>query len=95
MWGENGQGAGLESALSPLPLIPELGDTEGLESGRVTACPFYQRDLPYSWETFLENVMVSLNVVCARASVDPGVTVIMFSTPRKCFASLNIGGGGL
>lgn len=58
VWGDNGADAGLESALTPPVLIPALSDSEALESGRVIACPYYQRELPYAWETFLENVMV-------------------------------------
>ena len=87
MWGENGQDAGLESALTPLPLIPELGDTEALESGRVNACSYYKRDLPYSWETFMENVLVSLSVVRANFCASPRVTVcdLVFNSPALFF----------
>lgn len=58
MWGDNGADAGLESALAPPIMIPALSDAEALKSGKVVACPYYQRELPYAWETFLENVMV-------------------------------------
>lgn len=61
VWGENGVDAGLESAVTPAPLVPELDDTEGIESGRIDTGSIYQRDLPYSWETFMENVLVSLH----------------------------------
>ena len=70
VWGENGPDAALESAVTPAPLIPELDDAEAVESGRVTAGAIYQRDLPYSWETFIENVVVS----CAWS----------MSSPRRC-----------
>ena len=59
VWGENGLDSGLESAVTPAPLVPELDDTTGIDSGRVTTGSIYQRDLPYSWETFMENVLVS------------------------------------
>lgn len=59
VWGENSLNAGLESAATPAPLIPELNDAEGIKSGRVNTGAVYQRDLPYSWETFMENVLVS------------------------------------
>ena len=63
VWGENGPDAALESAVTPAPLIPELDDAGAVESGRVTAGAIYPRDLPYSWETFIENVVVNLCVV--------------------------------
>lgn len=59
MWGDNGPDAGLESALNQPALIPELSDAEGLESGRIVAAPVGHRDLPYGWDTFMENVLVS------------------------------------
>lgn len=59
VWGDNGPDAVLESAVTPAPLIPELNDAETVESGRVAASSLYQRDLPYSWEIFMENVVVS------------------------------------
>lgn len=58
MWGENGPESGLESALAQPALIPELSDAEGLESGRIAAAPVGHRDLPYGWDTFMENVLV-------------------------------------
>ncbi|CAN0374605.1 unnamed protein product, partial [Laminaria digitata] len=57
VWGENGLDAGLESAVTLAPLIPELDDAGGIESGRVNTGSIYQRDLPYAWETFMENVL--------------------------------------
>ncbi|CAM9702713.1 unnamed protein product, partial [Laminaria digitata] len=57
VWGENGPDAGLESAVTPAQLVPELDDAEGIESGRVITGTLYQRDLPYAWETFMENVL--------------------------------------
>lgn len=60
MWGENGPDAGLESALTQPALIPELSDAEGLESGRIAAAPVGHRDVPYGWDTFMENVLVSV-----------------------------------
>lgn len=59
VWGENGPDAVLESAINPPVLIPELNDEEAIKSGRVTAGSVLQRDLPYAWETFVENVVVS------------------------------------
>ena len=59
VWGDNGRDAGLESALTPAALVPELNDAEGLKSGRVVALSPYVRDLPYAWETLMENLMVS------------------------------------
>lgn len=58
VWGENSPDAGLESALTHPALIPELGDTEGLRSGKVVPGSASQRDLPYGWDTWAENVMV-------------------------------------
>lgn len=66
VWGENGPDAVLESAVTSPPLIAELNDAEAVASGRVTAGAIYQRDLPYSWETFLENVVVSVFVILVR-----------------------------
>ncbi|CAN0159054.1 unnamed protein product, partial [Laminaria digitata] len=57
VWGENGPDAGLESALTQPALIPELSDAEGLESGRIAAAPVGHRDVPYGWDTFMENVL--------------------------------------
>ncbi|CAN0539734.1 unnamed protein product, partial [Scytosiphon promiscuus] len=54
VWGENGPDAGLESALTQPALIPELSD-----SGRIVPAPVGHRDLPYGWDTFMENVLVS------------------------------------
>lgn len=58
VWGNAGPDAGLESALAPLPLIPELDDTEGLKEGRVIATPLSVRDVPYGWDTMMENIVV-------------------------------------
>ncbi|CAM9907050.1 unnamed protein product, partial [Sphacelaria rigidula] len=57
VWGNAGPDAGLESALAPLPLIPELDDTEGLKEGRVIATPLSVRDVPYGWDTMMENIV--------------------------------------
>ena len=79
VWGNNGPDARLESALTPVRLIPALNDAEAVESGRVIACPYYQRDLPYAWETFLENVMVScLRVVANRPLCVLTLTPVLF-----------------
>lgn len=58
VWGEAGPDAGLESALAPMPLIPELDDEEGVKDGRVSAMPVSHRDLPYGWDTMMENLLV-------------------------------------
>lgn len=57
VWGENGPDAGLESALTPAQLIPDLDDKEGIESGRVMLASVGQNDLAYGWDTFMENVV--------------------------------------
>lgn len=59
VWGDNGRDAGLESALTPAALVPELIDAEALKSGKVVALSPYVRDLPYAWETLMENLVVS------------------------------------
>eukprot|EP00904_Undaria_pinnatifida_P002163 jgi/Undpi1/11948/HiC_scaffold_4.g01647.m1 len=69
VWGENGPDAVLESAVTSPPLIAELNDAEAVASGRVTAGAIYQRDLPYSWETFLENVVDPSHVVVAHHGI--------------------------
>lgn len=56
VWGENGVDAALESAVTPAPLIPELDDAT-IEPGRINIGAIYQRDLPYAWETFMENIL--------------------------------------
>lgn len=58
VWGENSPDAGLESALAQPRLIPELDDIEGIRSGRVVTGKTAQRDLPYGWDTWVENVVV-------------------------------------
>ena len=63
VWAENGRDAVLESAVTPLARIPELDDVEAVKSGRVTVGAVLQRDLPYAWETFMENVLVSSQVL--------------------------------
>lgn len=62
VWGDNGPDAGLESAVSPAALIPVLEDAEVVESGRVSTGSIYQRDVPYAWETFVENFLVRSRV---------------------------------
>ena len=71
VWGENSLNAGLESAVTPAPLIPELDDVEGIESGRVNTGAVYQRDLPYAWETFMENVLVRTVVSSFSRAMTP------------------------
>lgn len=71
VWGDNGPDAGLESALTLPPLIPALNDAEALEAGRVIACPYYLRELPYAWETFLENVVVRYYYSISRPTILP------------------------
>lgn len=63
VWAENGPDAGLESALAMPALIPDLSDVEGLKSGRVVPAPIGHRDLAYGWDTFVENVVVSGQLV--------------------------------
>lgn len=62
VWGDNSRDAPLESAIVPVARIPELDDEEAIKSGRVTAGSVLQRDLPYAWETFMENVVVSITI---------------------------------
>ena len=63
VWADNGRDAPLESAIVPVARIPELDDDEAIKSGRVTVGSVLQRDLPYAWETFMENVVVSTTVL--------------------------------
>lgn len=58
VWGENGPDAVLESLLSKPALVAALEDKEGIQSGRVVPGALVQRDLAYSWDTFMENIMV-------------------------------------
>ena len=53
VWGENGPDAALESAMSS-PALPEMPPGKKLLKGAIA-----QRDLPYGWDVFMENVMVS------------------------------------
>ena len=53
VWGESGQQAKVESELRKPRLIPELEET----SDRVIKLYWYQRDLPFGWDFYLENVM--------------------------------------
>ena len=71
VWGDNGRDAGLESALTPAALVPELNDAEALESGRVVALSPYQRCLPYAWEIFMENGVVS----CVGSAIVTGAAI--------------------
>lgn len=65
VWGEAGPDAVLESALAPLPLdVPELDDTEARKDGRVFAFPPSQIDMPYGWDTVMENHMVRISWLC-------------------------------
>eukprot|EP00904_Undaria_pinnatifida_P002166 jgi/Undpi1/11950/HiC_scaffold_4.g01649.m1 len=66
VWGDNGPDAGLESAVSPAALIPVLEDAEVVESGRVSTGSIYQRDVPYAWETFVENFLDPSHVTVAH-----------------------------
>lgn len=75
MWGENGPDAALESALTPAHLIPELADEEGLKSGKVRPAPIGQNDLAYGWDTFMENVVVSLCMIRLVISRVSGVVL--------------------
>lgn len=58
VWGDNGPDAGLESALQSPPLVAELDDAAGLKSGQITPAALSQRDLPYGWDTLIENLVV-------------------------------------
>lgn len=60
MWGEAGPAAKLQSLLSPPPLVTELDDEDLRKSGRIREIPLTQRDMPYGWETLMENFVVSL-----------------------------------
>ena len=53
VWGENGPDAALESAMSS-PALLQVPPGKKVIRGAIT-----QRELPYSWEFFVENVMVS------------------------------------
>ena len=53
VWGENGPDAALESAMSS-PALLQVPPGKKVIAGAVT-----QRELPYGWEFFVENVMVS------------------------------------
>lgn len=58
VWSENGPDAMLESLLSKPALVSALEDKDGIKSGRVVPGALVQRDLAYSWDTFMENIMV-------------------------------------
>ncbi len=53
VWGESGNQAKVESELRKPRLIPELED----KSDRVLKLYWYQRDLPFGWDFYMENVM--------------------------------------
>ena len=82
VWGDNGRDAGLESALTPAVLVPELNDAEALESGRVIALSYYHRDLPYAWETCMENGVVS----CVGFATVTGAAIAAGALVRVPFA---------
>eukprot|EP00903_Cladosiphon_okamuranus_P022582 g20777.t1 len=69
VWAENGPDAALESALTPAQLIPELDDKEGLASGKVAPANVGQNDLPYGWDTFLENVVDPAHVYVSHHGI--------------------------
>lgn len=66
VWGDNGPDAVLESLLSQPALVSALEDKEGIKSGRVIPGALTQRDLAYSWDTFMENIMVRSGVCTTR-----------------------------
>ncbi|KAG2432371.1 hypothetical protein HYH02_012944 [Chlamydomonas schloesseri] len=53
VWGESGPTAAADSAAKGPALVPEL---EELPASRVQALPWFFRDLPYSYDYFVENV---------------------------------------
>ncbi|WP_198648453.1 Rieske 2Fe-2S domain-containing protein [Cyanothece sp. BG0011] len=53
VWGESGEEANVESELRQPRIIPELED----KSDRVIKLFWYQRDLPFGWDFYMENVM--------------------------------------
>ncbi|KAG2439644.1 hypothetical protein HXX76_004994 [Chlamydomonas incerta] len=53
VWGESGPAAAAASAAKGPALIPEM---EELPASRVQALPWFFRDLPYSYDFFVENV---------------------------------------
>ena len=53
VWGESGSEAEVESELRKPRLIPELEEN----SDRVIQLYWYQRDLPFGWDFYMENVM--------------------------------------
>lgn len=58
VWGENGPDAGLESALTPAALNDDLLNEEGMDSGKLFETGVSCTDVPYGWDTFMENVVV-------------------------------------
>lgn len=53
VWGESGQQAKVESELRKPRIIPELEEN----SDKIIKLYWYQRDLPFGWDFYLENVM--------------------------------------
>ncbi|CAM9136641.1 unnamed protein product [Sphacelaria rigidula] len=98
VWGEAGPDAVLESALAPLPLdVPELDDTEARKDGRVFAFPPSQIDMPYGWDTVMENHMDPSHVPVSHHGEMLLPAWMFFSAvgvmTRNGFA-LDIGSGG-
>ncbi|CAM9115130.1 unnamed protein product [Ectocarpus fasciculatus] len=69
VWAENGPDAGLESALTPPHLIPELDDEQGLASGRVFRQGVQHTDLAYGWDIMIENFVDPAHVPCAHHGI--------------------------
>ncbi|CAM9359874.1 unnamed protein product [Ascophyllum nodosum] len=63
VWGENGPDAALESAMSS-PALVEIPPGKKLVAAAIT-----QRDLPYGWDFFMENVVDSSHVEVAHHGV--------------------------
>ncbi len=66
VWPDNGPDAVLESLLSQPTLIPGLEDEEGIKTGRITPGALSQRDLAYSWDFFIENVLDPAHIVVSH-----------------------------
>eukprot|EP00903_Cladosiphon_okamuranus_P017658 g16261.t1 len=66
VWGENGPDAVLESLLTKPALVSALEDKEGIKTGKVLPGALMMRDVAYSWDTFMENIMDPAHVVVSH-----------------------------
>ncbi|PZD74138.1 3-ketosteroid-9-alpha-monooxygenase, oxygenase component [Acaryochloris thomasi RCC1774] len=65
IWAESGAEAYLESQMREPRIIPELED----DSGRVKKLFWYVRDLPYGWDSFIENVIDPAHVTVSHHGI--------------------------